>query len=119
MTYFVKNIQTSGDLFKHQYAGIDLNGLASSLDTVMANEGYKLVNGQKGNGDYEKGNRVLRILFGAFVKYYKFSLRPKAIDAQNIELLVVKTSSGFSGGLIGIGQVKKELKRLEQVFSGI
>jgi len=117
MTYFVKNIQTADEIFRHQYSGTDINTLAVNIDSILSKEGYKLLNGIKGNGEYEKGNRVMRILFGAFVKYYKYSIRLKVIDEQNIELFCAKASSGMSGGLIGMGQVKKELKRLEQVLA--
>jgi hypothetical protein len=119
MAYFVKNIQKSGELFKHQFNGIDLNSLASSIDDVFVKQGYKLKNGQPGNGEYEKGNRIMRLLFGAFVKYFKFFVKLKQAEDQSIELLVTKTSSGFSGGLIGIGQVKKELNRLSEILSQV
>jgi hypothetical protein len=119
MAFFVKNIQISGDLIKHQYNGVDINTLATNIDFLMLKEGYKLVSGQKGNGEYEKGNRVLRILFGAFVKYFKYTIKLKELEDKSIELLFIKTSSGMSGGLIGMNQVKNELKRLAQVLSTI
>lgn len=119
MTYFVKNIQTSDDLIKHQYKAPDFGAFAANVDFVMLKEGYRLINGEKGNGEYEKGNRTMRILFGAFVKYFKFSVKLAQANTLEIELLITKTSSGISGGLIGIGQVKTELRRLSQVFAGI
>ncbi len=119
MAYFVKNIQTSDDLFNHQFGGADIDTISSAIDSLLIKEGYKLISGQKGNGDYEKGNRTMRLLFGAFVKYFKFSVKLKSADNQTFELMVVKTSSGISGGLIGMGQVKNELRRLAQVFSSV
>jgi len=115
MANFVKNIQSSNELFKHQYSGDNIEALAMNIDSLLIDEGYKLTGGPKGAGEYEKGSKILRILFGAFVKYFKFSFRLKAIDDQNIELFVVKANSGMAGGIIGMNQVKKELKRLEQL----
>jgi hypothetical protein len=117
MANFVKNIQSSGELFKHQYSGIDINALALNIDSLLLSQSYRLTNGPKGGGDYEKGSKVMRILFGAFAKYFKFSFRLKVLDDQSIELFVVKAASGMAGGIIGMAQVKKELKRLEQLMT--
>lgn len=119
MAYFVKNIQKSGDLFKNQYTGIDLKSLANEVNSILTKQGYKINTGAIGNAEYEKGNRVLRILFGAFVKYFKFTVTLKQLDESNIELTFIKSSTGMSGGLIGMGQVSRELTRLFQVFSAL
>jgi hypothetical protein len=119
MAYYIKNIQTTEDFFRLQYQGIDINNLALNVDSLFLKEGYKRTAGINGNGDYEKGSRVMRLLFGALAKYFKFTTRLKIIEDQSIELMVVKSSSGISGGLIGIGQVKNELNRLLKLFSGI
>ena len=60
----------------------------------------------------------MRILFGAFVKYFKFAVQAKE-DNSDIKLRITKHSSGISGGLIGIGQVRKELKRLGELMRDI
>ena len=85
----------------------------------LKSNGYKIVEGGGVNAVYEKGSRVMRILFGAFVKYFKFAAQIKQVDSDTVELKIIKHSSGFSGGLIGIGQVKKELKRLAGIMQAL
>lgn len=64
---------------------------------------------------FTKGSRVLRLLFGAFVKYHKQSVVIKQ-EGNLYSLLIEKDSSGMSGGLIGMNQVKKEFAALTDAF---
>lgn len=116
MAYFVKNSIVTPDTFAHVYAGISSDELCSKLDDQLISLGYKLIDGVKGNGTYEKGNRTMRILFGAFVKYFKFRFLVSKISDTETEIQVVKQTSGFSGGAIGISQVKTELGRLSALL---
>jgi hypothetical protein len=118
MAYFKENVQSTGDYFIHKYEGIDMGTLTKSVDETLLANGYKLVEGGGTNSVYEKGNRTMRILFGAFVKYFKFMVQMQEADSS-IDLRVTKHSSGMSGGLIGISQVKKELVRLGELMRDI
>lgn len=118
MAYFKENVQTTGDHFIHKYEGVDVATLIKSVEETLVANGYKLVEGGGTNAVYEKGNRTMRILFGAFVKYYKFMVQMQEVNST-IELKITKHSSGISGGLIGISQVKKELARLAELMKDI
>jgi hypothetical protein len=119
MGYFVKNLQSTSDLVSNLYNGIDANGMAQLIDKTMQAQGYKMTEGQIGNGTYEKGNRVMRLLFGAFVKYFKFSITISANPQGELMVNLFKQTSGMSGGLIGVNQVKNELKRMAGVMQTI
>lgn len=119
MAFFIKNIQTTGDFFVHEYSGTDMSTLIRKVEDMMAGAGYKHIEGAGTNSVYEKGNRIMRILFGAFVKYFKFAVQLKQDENGAHELKVTKHSSGISGGLIGISQVKKELKRLAELMRDV
>lgn len=73
----------------------------------------------KGNGLYERGSRGMRILLGAMHKYFKFDVKIELINPTDIRVEVKKTSSGMSGGLIGMNQVKTEMARLNNLFQSI
>lgn len=90
------------------------------IDQLLVSSGYSLKEGKIGHAVYAKGNRVMRILFGAFVKYFKFTIvTGGSSDSEEIKLAVRQESSGMSGGLIGMNQVKKELTRLGQILQTI
>jgi len=99
----------------YNITGCTKDELDNKLNLFFTSEGYKL---KKAEGEirmYEKGNRILRILFGAFVKYHKQSVTVRN-EGELYSLLLNKESSGMSGGLIGMNQVKKEFARLTEAF---
>ena len=119
MKSFIKNESTSKSNFIHIYSGITKDDLDKKIYELLLSSGYKLKDGQFGNATYVKGNRALRILFGAFVKYYKFNIMTSSNSSDELKVEVEKESSGMSGGLIGVSQVKNELKRLAQILQTI
>jgi len=88
--------------------------LATAVAMFMKNNGYNLIERIVINAIFEKGNRTTKLLFGAFVKYYKMQ-----VHVQNGCVHIGSVSSGFSGGLIGVGQVKKEAVRLAEGVKGM
>jgi hypothetical protein len=118
MANFSKNESYTNQSFTHQYTGVDSNQLADSANQVLTKDGYKMIEGQLGNATYEKGNRTMRLLFGAFVKYSKIHVAASA-GGDVSKLTVDRKTSGMSGGLIGMNQVKKELDRVAGLLSGI
>ncbi len=119
MGYFQKNEFLSPDNFIHIYSGTSKDELNKQIDEVLLSDGYRMIIGNPGNAVYEKGNKTMRVWFGAFVKYYKFKFLTFSDDSGNIKVQVVKDSSGMSGGMIGMDQVKKELTRLSIVLQSI
>lgn len=119
MAHFSKNEVLSNQSFTHQYTGIDSSQLANSANDLLIKDGYKLTDGQLGNASYEKGNRTMRLLFGAFVKYSKIHVATDIRTDSVSRLTVDRKTSGMSGGLIGVNQVKKEMGRVAGLLSGI
>ncbi len=89
--------------------------LENKLNLFFTSEGYTLKSSQGEVSAYTKGNRVMRILFGAFVKYHKQSVTIKN-EGSLFSLMLHKDSTGMSGGVIGMNQVKKEFARLSEAF---
>ena len=114
MAHFVKNETLNGDICVHHYSGLDRATLISKVDMLFKQWGYKPIEGQSGNANYEKGNRTMRILFGAFIKYFKFTVSVSDEMDGVYKVGVNKYSSGMSGGLIGMNQVTNELKRIAE-----
>lgn len=111
MAHFQQNEALSNAHFVHRYAGLDDQALAQKVDNLLVSEGYRLREGRPGDAVYERGNRTMRLLLGAFVKYFKF-----AVAVAEGKVTVSQRTSGMSGGLIGMSQVKNEMKRLAGVF---
>ena len=93
------------DRVVYNITGTTKEELENKLNLFFISEGYKpkAVAGEVHT--YTKGNRVMRILVGAFVKYHKQSVTLKN-EGELFSLQLVKESSGMSGGLIGMNYLK-------------
>lgn len=118
MPYFIKNLQTVDGLISNLYSG-SIEEMTKTISYHLEQQGYKILDQGFGNLILEKGSRIQRILLGAFVKYFKFSVTMTPTDENGLIVNVFQQSSGMSGGLIGMNQVKTELARLNFVFANI
>ncbi len=114
MAHYQNTLSSTGSLFEIAYDGITAEELSKTIDTLFKADGYSAKTGDLGNRTYVKGNRVTRILFGAFSKYFEFHVGITDLGENHVHAIVRKTSTGMSGGVIGVNQVKNELKRIEQ-----
>jgi len=57
--------------------------------------GYKADGGVMGNAAYVRGNRTLRILFGAFVKYFNFTISVSDVMNGVLKVGIKKNTSGM------------------------
>jgi hypothetical protein len=55
-------------------------------------------------------------LLGALVKYFNLSVQVTVSGPDELKCEVRSGTSGLSGGLIGIGQVKREINNLLLAF---
>ena len=92
--------------------GCDEARAKSVVEHALNENGFKITcNGATGVA--EKGNRIMRLFFGAFVEYHKVEF---CFERQNDGTIVTlsKASTGFSGGLIGVSQVDKGFKQITE-----
>ncbi|WP_293306035.1 hypothetical protein [Pedobacter sp. UBA5917] len=119
MALFVKNLQTVDGLISNQYKGASIAEMTKKITDLMEQQGYTVTNDQFGNLILEKGSRVKRLLLGAFATYFKFSVTIAPGVDNELTVNIFQQSSGMSGGLIGMNQIKTELARLNFLFANI
>jgi len=89
------------------------NLLPKIADFMMNSQGYSMHSKTTDKAlVVYKGSYALRLFLGAFSKYYRFIIFPRTSADGHLQFCLQKDSSGFSGGIIGINQVNKELDRL-------
>jgi hypothetical protein len=108
-------IDFAKDRVIYNITGCTKEELDNKLNLFFSSEGYTLKSAEGETSTYTKGNRILRLLFGAFVKYHKQIVIIKH-QGDLFSLMLQKDSTGMSGGLIGMNQVKKEFARLTEAF---
>ncbi|MBE5319243.1 hypothetical protein IM793_08750 [Pedobacter sp. MR2016-19] len=119
MTLFVKNLQTVDGLISNLYKDVSVEEMTKKVTELMEQQGYQVTNDQFGNLILEKGSRIKRLLLGAFATYFKFSVTMSQSTENELTVNIFQQSSGMSGGLIGMNQIKTELARLNFLFSNI
>lgn len=90
--------------------------LVVAVDKLMSEEGYKIDSGAIGDAIYVKGDKTMRLLFGAFVKYHKLRIVTTIKNENQFIVDIRDATPELSGGLMGIKQAKKELARLSALF---
>lgn len=103
------------DRIVYNMTGCTKEELDNKLNLFFTSQGYKVKKAEGESTTFEKGNRILRLLLGAFVKYHKQTVTVKN-EAELYSVMLHRDSSGMSGGLIGMNQVKKEFTRLGDAF---
>lgn len=99
----------------YNMTGCTQEELDNKINLFFTSEGYKLKSSVGEIRTYERGNRTMRILFGAFSKYHKQSVTIKH-EGELFSVMLHRDSSGMSGGVIGMNQVRKEFARLSEAF---
>lgn len=100
------------------FQGCDPNAVAQAVDQYFLGSGYRLEGGGPGNATYGIGSDIMRILFGALARRYKFYVLVSSNGPQTT-LRVEKAISGAMGGLIGHSAMKKECRRIFGELRGV
>lgn len=103
------------DRVVYNLSGCSRSELDNKITLFFTSEGYRIKTDSGDTKTWEKGNRVLRILFGAFAKYHKQGITVKQ-EGDLISIMLYRDSTGMSGGAIGMSQVRKEFARLTETF---
>lgn len=115
MAYFHEELLDDGGRFVLVYRISSVDSLQNMLESTLADEKYK----SKGDGVYERGNGVLRLLLGALHKHFKLRMTLTQLNDEFVEVSVEKATTGVAGGLVGVYQVKKELERLRLLLQEV
>ncbi len=101
---------------KHDVSGntaiISFKEPVENVTDYVKKEGYKLESGEETKGTYGKGNKIMQIIFGAFVKRFSFPFEIKEEDGKTKLVMQNGSGSKIAGGAIGVSKHNKEFKRI-------
>lgn len=100
----------------YRFKNTSANELAKKVEKYLLEKGYKREDGTLENATYGKGNKVLRILLGAFIKRFTWAVKVSR-EGNVTRLDFIKAEKGQWGGIIGVQQVKSELKRIVEALN--
>jgi len=112
---FKEIIEESKSYVMFRFTATSKQEIENKLIDQFTKDGYKRISHSDTQITFERGSYVGRLFLGAFYKYFKWDV---TINPDNDTYVVVinRQSSGMSGGLIGVSQVKNELLRLTGVI---
>ena len=90
--------------------------LESRLALFFASENLVLKSDTPNEKTYGRGNKILRIVLGIFVKYFKITVSIRQQNDMFSVRLLRNINFIMSGGLIGIKSSRKEFTRITDAF---
>ena len=109
-------VDFANDSVVYNITGGSREELENKLNLFFTSENLQLKSDKPEEKVYIRGNKTLRVIFGAFVKYFKIvvSIRQQG-DLFSVRLLR-DMNLVMSGGLIGIKPSRKEFARISDAF---
>lgn len=107
--------ETAKDHVFYSFSNCTREELDNRLNLFFTAEGYNYKEETENGKIYAKGNQALRVILGAFWKYFKILLLVSP-QGDTFSVLVRRDASGFMGGAIGVSQVHKEFARINEAF---
>ncbi len=108
-------VRITKDKATYLFKSMGPDELGVKVKEYLSKSKYKLESGTPVNGVYGKGSKVLRVLFGAFVKRFEWQVTI-AKHEDKTGLVFTKLAKGYVGGVIGVQQVKKEYQRITETL---
>jgi len=104
------------DSIVYTISGCTQHELENRLNLFFSSQDLTVKSDKPEEKMYIKGNKVLRILFGAFVKYFKVTVTIRKENELFTVRLLRDMNFFMSGGLIGRKSARKEFSRITDAF---
>lgn len=101
----------------YPFRNLSAESLKSKVNDLLLQSGYKTE--VLGNETfYYRGSLAMRILFGAFAKYFRWKVAFEQ-EGEYTKLIFEKDAKGYAGGVIGVNQVNNEFKKITAALSAM
>jgi hypothetical protein len=104
------------DSVVYNITGTTKEELENKLNLFFSAERLPFKNTDGKERIYQRGNKVLRVLFGAFVKYFRVAVSVREENGMFGVRIRRDMNLAMSGGLIGINKSRKEFARISDAF---
>jgi hypothetical protein len=106
----------TNDAIVYTISGCTQNELENKLNLFFTSQDLIVKTDKPDEKMYIRGNKVLRFLFGVFVKYFKITVTIKKENELYSVRLLRDMNFYMSGGLIGRKSARKEFSRITDAF---
>ena len=109
-------VDFSKDSTVYNVTGATRAELDNRLNLFFLSQKLTLANEKPDEKVYQRGSKVLRILLGVFVKYFKIVVTIRGNDDLFSVRLHRDMNFYMSGGAIGLVKARKEFERINEEF---
>jgi hypothetical protein len=109
-------IDFGNDAVVYNITGATRAELENKLNLFFASEKLPLKSEKGDEKLYIRGSKTMRILFGAFVRYFRVAVTIRQENELFSVRLLRDMNLVVSGGLIGINKSRKEFTRITEAF---
>lgn len=109
-------VDFSNDTVVYNITGTTRQELENKLNLFFASENLPLKAEKPDEKIYQRGSKVMRIILGVFVKYFKIVVTVKQQDELFSVRIFRDMNLMLSGGLIGIKKSRDEFNRISEAF---
>jgi hypothetical protein len=109
-------VDFGNDSVVYNITGATRDALENKLNLFFNSEGLPLKSDQGDEKVYQKGNKVVRVLLGVFVKYFRVAVSIKQQGDLFSVRLLRDMNLAMSGGLVGIAKSRKRFAEISEHF---
>jgi len=111
-----KIVDFAKDSIVYNITGCTKEELDNKLNLFFSSERFSQKSDTPSGKVFQRGNKVLRILFGVFVKYFRVTVSVKSEEHLFSVRVVRDMNLALSGGLMGFAASRYEFNRLMEQF---
>ena len=109
-------VDFGNDSVVYNITGATKAELENKLNLFFASQDLPIKSDNGNEKAYQKGSKVMRILFGVFVKYFRVAVSIKEQDGTFSVRLLRDMNLAMSGGLVGIKKSRERFSELSDAF---
>ena len=109
-------VDFGNDSIVFNITGATREALENKLNLFFTSEGLPLKSDKGDEKIYQKGNKVVRVLLGVFIKYFRVAVSIKEKDGLFSVRLLRDMNLALSGGLVGMAKSRKRFTEISDNF---
>ena len=104
-----------------EYTDIFVSGpienVKETVQQIFQQNGFKVQWSSEYDGKASRGSKAKGVAFGAFAQYHDIDFKIFTAPDKTVAVRLIRSTSGWTGGLLGRRKVKKQYKEIVEMLS--
>jgi hypothetical protein len=111
-----REYEPTSNQFMDIFAIGTLDHIQQVTQNVFTQHGFKIDWYDQFSGKAHKGSKGANFAFGTLAQYFEIDFQLSVLPTKAIRLRLIKTHSGWMGGLLGMARVNKRYAEISNMF---